>query len=168
MTASVWTSVAETERFSLKEYASSNFSYQCLELREPVTRIYLYAFGRETPDQQAGSYILGVFDLKAQAEHFLHLHRLNHLNIPCLRVGRDQPMVQVEGDHLIDYQRYEGVYTVGLKSYRVYHPNDSDLLRIEYMDRYQVELLGETDDEVQSCLWVYSHFDARLRGCRVC
>lgn len=126
-------------------------------------RWYLYARAAAT----AAPHVLGVFDTAAQAELFLELHSFNPLKVPGLQVADGHwPPLWRDAQGQIQHLPYAGVYKVGLKSYRVDILEDGRRA-LHYIDRYASQYLGEAD-EVDVCLLLYSHFDARLRGCSMC
>lgn len=127
---------------------------------------YLYAL---TLRGEPSLWVLGVFDTCGQVDFFLALHNDNPLNVPGLRqFDAGAGWLRLEEGGRLHYPHYSGVYQVGLKSYRVEPLMDgSGHYRALYADRDHVDYLGEgTEKEV--CLQVYSHFDARLRGCKLC
>lgn len=145
----------------LERWDEHEFHYYLYTLQEGAeTSCYLYAW--ELQPQRA--YVLGVFDTRSQALWFVELHRSNLLKVPALITSLEQP-VFVSG---VWHQPYEGVYRVGHKSYRVTcSGEETDLHSVDFIDRYKVQHLG-VFPEKEGCLQVYSHFDARLRGCSMC
>ncbi len=122
---------------------------------------YLYV------DDGEQAWVLGVFDTLGQADFFLALHNQNPLFVPALLLAEPAPAVQVL-DGCLAYPVYAGVYRVGFKSYNVeVLPELSGSVRADYIDHYRVESLGE-GPEKEMCLQIYSHFDGRLRGCKMC
>ncbi|PSL13205.1 hypothetical protein CLV44_11334 [Marinobacterium halophilum] len=140
-----------------------HWQYQRLALaRAGEAFYYLYAASG------AQVWVLGVFDTAGQADMFLALHNDNPLNVPALEQrGLQPPAVSVE-EGVLRYPRYAGMYRVGFKSYRV-EPDmaDADLLMLQYVERYNSQLLGVLPEK-EACLAIYSHFDGRLRGCKMC
>ncbi|MBA4501185.1 hypothetical protein [Marinobacterium marinum] len=137
--------------------------YQRLALqRGDETFYYLYAMSEE------GVWVLGVFDTPGQADFFLALHNEDPLMVPALL----QPVlagdaVRVEQGKLC-YPRYEGLYRVGFKSYQVAVDQvDAGLRTLLYVERYNSQGLGVLPEK-EACLKIYSHFDGRLRGCKMC
>jgi hypothetical protein len=116
------------------------------------------------PDR--GVWVLGVFDHFDQLQMFLALHNDNPLKVPALRIDQKWPAVNYQKSTLIDYPHYQGVYRVGFKSYRVSEEIDGYL--VDYIDGYKAEQLGVLETEVEACLTLYSHFDSRTRGCKMC
>lgn len=160
-----WQQMAYGNDWSLESFETAHFSYQRLNLNN---RYYLYAEGLiELGGSERGVWVLGVFDTVEQSDMFLALHIDNPLKVPALRIESDWPVVQFTDASLDAFAHYQGVYRVGFKSYRV-TPTESDTLLVEYIDGYKSELLGECEGEVEACLKVYSHFDARTRGCKMC
>jgi len=126
---------------------------------------YLYA-----RDAEGGNcFILGVFDTEGQLDFFLSLHRENPLKVPGLRAdSMPWPPVTLDDGGELSFPRYVGVYLVGMKSYRVEADEvNAGLYFVNYRDRYHTEYLGEASEK-DACLLLYSHFDARLRGCKMC
>lgn len=123
---------------------------------------YLYTCTTE------GVWVLGVFDTPEQVDFFLALHNDNPLNVPALlQAGQAGNAVRVEGG-LLCYPRYEGLYRVGFKSYQVDRDSADPALRsLLYVDRYNSQGLGVLPEK-EACLKIYSHFDGRLRGCKMC
>ncbi len=122
---------------------------------------YLYV------DDGEQAWVLGVFDTLGQADFFLALHNQNPLFVPALLLAESVPAVRVL-DGCLRYPVYTGVYRVGFKSYNVEALAEPDgWVRADYIDHYRVESLGE-GAEKEICLKVYSHFDGRLRGCKMC
>lgn len=145
---------------SLDECRFDGWRYQRLLLERAGERFcYLYA------DDGQVAWVLGVFDTAGQADFFLALHNDNSLKVPALRLNTEAPSVRLESGVLV-YPCYAGVYRVGFKSYLV-DRDDSGATRVQYIDRYKTQMLGE-GGEKDMCLAVYSHFDARLRGCKMC
>lgn len=164
VSADDWSLQAEGVGWSL--YTSSNERFNYLRLVLP-TQEYLYAEGTlelGLPDR--GVWVLGVFDHFDQLQLFLALHHNNPLKVPALRIEQSWPVVKYQEQSLIDYPHYSGVYRVGFKSYRV--TEEIDGYRVEYLDGYKAELLGVLASEVEACLALYSHFDSRTRGCKMC
>lgn len=141
---------------------TEDFRYQRLGLqRAEETVWYLYAWN------EVSSWVLGVFDTAGQVDFFLALHSDNPLKVPALELAESGVPVRVEQGWL-HYPGYAGVYRVGLKSYRV-EPDqlDAALLSMHYIDRYNSQFLGVAGEK-EACLTIYSHFDSRLRGCKMC
>ncbi len=163
--ATPWQLIASGEGWALSECANPHFNYLSLTIED---RHYLYAEGLiELGQDERGVWVLGVFDSREQLQMFLALHTDNPLKVPALRIESSWPAVQFNEGELESYPTYQGVYRVGFKSYRV-TPTESGTLLVEYIDGYKAELLGEFQGEVEACLKVYSHFDARTRGCKMC
>jgi len=159
-----WSLQAEGEGWSL--YTSANKRFNYLRLALP-TQEYLYAEGAlELGLSDRGVWVLGVFDHFDQLQLFLALHHDNPLKVPALRIEQSWPVVKYQEQSLIDYPHYSGVYRVGFKSYRVTQERDG--YSVEYLDGYKAELLGVLASEVETCLALYSHFDSRTRGCKMC
>lgn len=150
------------ELVALHECTREDWHYQRLVIkRDQEPFCYLYV------DDGSSSWVLGVFDTTGQAEFFLALHNANPLFVPALLQESSAPAVKLEQEQLI-YPVYTGLYRVGLKSYRVEAvEGQAGTVSAEYIDRYHVELLGQ-GGEKEVCLLVYSHFDGRLRGCKMC
>jgi len=159
--AVVTTSHGETV-LALECAESEAFHYQCLGIeRAGEVFWYLYAWN------EASSWVLGVFDTRGQVDFFLALHSDNPLKVPALALAVSGVPVRVERGRLM-YPRYAGVYRVGFKSYRVEADHlDADLLGMHYVDRYNSQFLGVAGEK-EACLAIYSHFDSRLRGCKMC
>lgn len=123
---------------------------------------YLYARSPEC------TCVLGVFDTPGQADMFLALHNENPLNVPALlQADLDGDAVRVE-QGVLCYPRYAGLYRVGFKSYRVENDSaDPERRVLQYVDRYNSQGLGVLPEK-EACLKIYSHFDGRLRGCKMC
>ena len=141
---------------------SDRFHYQRLGLRRDGEMFwYLYAWNEEA------AWVLGVFDTPGQADFFMALHTDDPLKVPALELSASGAPVRVEQGRLV-YPRYGGVYRVGFKSYRV-EPDSQNaaLLSMHYIDRYNSQFLGVADEK-EACLAIYSHFDSRLRGCKMC
>ncbi|MBT00201.1 MAG: hypothetical protein CMI01_16210 [Oceanospirillaceae bacterium] len=127
---------------------------------------YLYALALTG---EPSLFVLGVFDTPGQVDFFLALHSDNPLKVPALRqLEAGAGWLRVDEEGVLTYPHYAGIYQVGLKSYLVEplaeHPG---WVSARYADRDHVEYLGE-GTEKEMCLSVYSHFDARLRGCKMC
>ncbi len=164
ITASEWSLQSEGVGWSLYACATDQFNYLRLAL---PTQHYLYTEGPlEKGQSDRGVWVLGVFDTFKQLQIFLALHNDNPLKVPALRLDQDWPVVKYQARSLIDYPHYSGVYRVGFKSYRV--TQEIDGYRVDYIDGYRVELLGVFESEVEACLALYSHFDSRTRGCKIC
>ena len=162
--SSDWSLQAKGDGWSLLASACDRFNYLRLVL---PTKEYLYAEGElELGQSDRGVWVLGVFDHFEQLQHFLALHNDNPLKVPSLRIEQEWPVVAYQEQSLIDYPRYSGVYRVGFKSYRV--TQEIKGCRVEYVDGYKAELLGVLASEVDACFAVYSHFDSRTRGCKMC
>lgn len=154
----------------LIEYAlcrSDDFLYHRLGVGvagDPYWYLYALALSGEP-----ALWVLGVFDTPGQVDFFLALHSDNPLNVPALRqLDAAAGWLQVDTSGRLQYPHYSGVYQVGLKSYRVEALNDgSGHYRAHYADRDHEEYLGEAVEK-EICLQVYSHFDSRLRGCKLC
>jgi hypothetical protein len=127
---------------------------------------YLYALSLRG---EPSLWVLGVFDTPGQVDFFLALHNDNPLKVPALRqLDAGAGWLQVDQDGILQYPHYSGVYQVGLKSYRVEPIDDgSGRYRAHYADRDHIDYLGEANEK-EICLKVYSHFDGRLRGCKLC
>lgn len=139
------------------------WTYQrMLLMRGTEAFYYLYASSADK------TWVLGVFDTADQAEFFLALHNDNPLNVPALEVsGLAGLAVRVE-QGVLRYPDYKGLYRVGFKSYRVEPDSGDERLRtLLYVDRYNSQLLGVLPEK-EACLAIYSHFDGRLRGCKMC
>ncbi len=136
--------------------------YQRLQLQTVSgLKCYLYV------DDGDQAWVLGVFDTLGQADFFLALHNANPLYVPTLLIEQHAPAVRMV-DQQLHWPVYAGLYRVGFKSYRVeLVETEADWVRAEYIDGYRVESLGE-GPEIEVCLQVYSHFDGRLRGCKMC
>lgn len=159
-----WSLEASGADWSLYSSANERFNYLRLAL---ATKEYLYAEGElemGLPDR--GVWVLGVFDHFDQLQMFLALHNDNPLKVPALRIDQKWPAVNYQKSTLIDYPHYQGVYRVGFKSYRVSEEIDGYL--VDYIDGYKAEQLGVLETEVEACLTLYSHFDSRTRGCKMC
>jgi len=146
---------------------SDDFLYHRLGVEvagEPWWYLYALALSGEP-----ALWVLGVFDTPGQVDFFLALHRDNPLKVPALRqLDAAAGWLQVDVEGRLSYPHYSGVYQVGLKSYRVEALADgSGHYRAHYADRDHVEYLGEATEK-EICLKVYSHFDGRLRGCKLC
>ncbi len=140
-----------------------NWCYQRLALwRSGEVFHYLYASSSE------GVWVLGVFDTPAQVDFFLALHNHNPLQVPALlQVGLEGDAVRVE-QGVLCYPHYEGLYRVGFKSYQVdQEGEDPNMRSLIYVDRYNSQGLGVLPEK-EACLKIYSHFDGRLRGCKMC
>ncbi|MEY3038237.1 MAG: hypothetical protein RL143_804 [Pseudomonadota bacterium] len=163
--ATPWQLIASGDDWAVSECASNRFNYLSLMVQD---RHYLYAEGLiELGLDERGVWVLGVFDTSEQLQMFLALHNDNPLKVPALRIESDWPVVSYTDANLESYAHYQGVYRVGFKSYRVTQ-TESETLLVNYIDGYKSELLGEFNEEVEACLKVYSHFDARTRGCKMC
>lgn len=141
----------------------SDWRYQRLAVeRDGEILYYLYACS------DGDVWVLGVFDTAAQGDFFLALHNDNPLNVPALlQAGLKGDAVRVEQGQL-RYPHYEGLYRVGFKSYQVERDSlDSGLRSLVYVDRYNSQGLGVLPEK-EACLKIYSHFDGRLRGCKMC
>lgn len=126
---------------------------------------YLYAM---TLSEAPSLWVLGVFDTLGQVDFFLALHSNEPLWVPALQTLEDDTeWLQVQADGGLIYPHYAGIYRVGLKSYRVSETADPGIYTATYADRDHVEYLGQANEK-EICLRVYSHFDARLRGCKLC
>jgi len=141
---------------------SDSFHYQRLAIRRDEEMFwYLYAW------DESDSWVLGVFDTAGQADFFLALHTDNPLKVPALKLVDSGQPVRIEAGRLV-YPHYAGVYRVGFKSYRVepdgVAPEQYDMY---YIERYNSQFLGMATEK-EACLAIYSHFDARLRGCKMC
>lgn len=153
---------AQEQLLTLECAHSNSFNYQRLAVRRSEEVFwYLYAWNA------TGSRVLGVFDTSGQIDFFLALHSDNPLKVPALALQESGSPVRVEAGRLV-YPRYAGVYRVGLKSYRVEPDNHQPLLlSMQYIDGYNSQLMGVASEK-EACLAIYSHFDARLRGCKMC
>ena len=159
-----WSLQAKGPDWSLYSIANERYNYLRLVL---PTKEYLYAEGElELGLSDRGVWVLGVFDHFEQLQLFLGLHKDNPLKVPALRIEQNWPVVKYQKSVLIDYPHYQGVYRVGFKSYRV--TQEINGCRVEFVDGYKAELLGVVETEVDACLTVYSHFDSRTRGCKMC
>lgn len=151
------------ELLTLESCGYDDWHYQRLavsRLEEPFH--YLYASSSE------GVWVLGVFDTPGQADVFLALHNENPLKVPALKqTGLMGDAVRVE-EGVLSYPRYQGLYRVGFKSYQVNpDPLDARQRLLTYVDRYNSQGLGSLPEK-EACLTIYSHFDGRLRGCKMC
>ena len=133
----------------------NGWEYQRLQVAGALL-LYARAFCEESE-----TVVLGAFDTAQQADLFVALHQQNPLFVPALKVEFSWPVVDSAP------VPYEGVYRVGLKSYRVVKLPDG-AVQVEYSEGYKTELVGEAQSDVDACLLVYNHFDARLRGCKLC
>lgn len=141
------------------DHPTWQYQLSCLEKQES----FWYLHAKEYENDQV--FVLGCFDTRGQADFFLALHSMNPLNVPAL-VALDQGWpALLERD--IQQPVYAGTYRVGFKSYRVEKDPDSGLLSLAYVDRYHTDYLGLATEK-EACLLIYSHFDARLRGCKMC
>ncbi len=164
ITSTDWALQAKGDDWSL--FASANDRFNYLRLVLP-TKEYLYAEGElELGQSERGVWVLGVFDHFEQLQHFLALHNDNPLKVPALRIEQSWPVVVYHEQSLLDFPRYSGVYRVGFKSYRV--TQEPGGYPVEYVDGYKAELLAVLESEVEACLVLYSHFDSRTRGCKMC
>ncbi|KGK42328.1 hypothetical protein LH51_08225 [Nitrincola sp. A-D6] len=151
---------------SLVDSGEPVWRYLLVQVSESVGEISWCLYALE--QAQNKTYVLGVFDTRDQAEFYLALHSDNPLKVPALLTDELQwPMLELTTGGQLLRARYQGVYKVGLKSYRVQANEESDLLTLWYIDRYHTEYLGEAAEK-EACLKIYSHFDARLRGCKMC
>jgi len=158
-TAIAWRVETNQSHLEVAYWHSENFEYQRIVHRtESGQAVYLYAKSRAEPDS---IFALGAFDTPAQADFFTALHRDNPLFVPALSC------TLMWQDLASSTPVYEGVYRVGMKSYRVQQLPDS-IWRVDYLEGYRAELLGEVDNAIDACLLVYNHFDGRLRGCKLC
>lgn len=151
---------------SLADTGKPVWRYLLVQVAESVgeTSWCLYALDQA----ENKTYVLGVFDTRDQAEFFLALHSDNPLKVPALLTDELQwPLLVLSAEGQLIRARYQGVYKVGLKSYRVQQDEQSGLFTLTYIDRYHTEYLGEAAEK-EACLMIYSHFDARLRGCKMC
>ncbi len=167
-----WQSCLPMEPFALPENERllaleccrfEDWRYQRLDLmRSGEAFHYLYAASSD------GVWVLGVFDTLGQVDFFLALHNDNPLQVPALmQAGLEGDAVRVEQGQLC-YPRYEGLYRVGFKSYQVDRDAvDSNSRSLMYVDRYNSQGLGVLPEK-EACLKIYSHFDGRLRGCKMC
>ncbi len=140
-----------------------DWRYQRLTLkRSGELFCYLYASSPEAV------WVLGVFDTPGQADFFLALHNENPLMVPALQqAGLAGAAVRIE-QGVLRYPSYEGLYRVGFKSYQVDRDAVDDSLRsLMYVERYNSQGLGVLPEK-EACLKIYSHFDGRLRGCKMC
>ncbi|MBV0933570.1 hypothetical protein [Marinobacterium weihaiense] len=148
---------------SLSQCDYDGWHYQRLTLyRQDERFVYLYAMfaGRV--------WVLGVFDTPDQADLFLALHNANPLNVPALeQTDQAGEAVFIDQGRLV-YPLYQGLYRVGFKSYQVEIDSKNVCLRaMLYVDRYNSQGLGVLPEK-EACLAIYSHFDGRLRGCKMC
>lgn len=170
--ASAWQNCQPDESFALPD-GEQLLALECCEYEDwryqrlALTRSgemfqYLYAMSSE------GVWVLGVFDTPGQADFFLALHNENPLMVPALlQAGMEGDAVRVEQGRF-RYPQYEGLYRVGFKSYRVDpDTDDASLKSLLYVDRYNSQGLGVLPEK-EACLKIYSHFDGRLRGCKMC
>jgi hypothetical protein len=151
---------------SLADSGDPAWRYLLVQVSESAGEIFwcLYALDQA----QNKTYVLGVFDTRDQAEFFLALHSDNPLNIPALLTDELRwPLLALSADGQLIRARYQGVYKVGLKSYRVQADDAAGMFSLWYVDRYHTEYLGVAAEK-EACLMIYSHFDARLRGCKMC
>ncbi|MGB0223545.1 hypothetical protein XMD579_000204 [Marinobacterium sp. xm-d-579] len=164
ITATDWLLQAKGDDWSLFASVTNRFNYLRLTL---PTKEYLYAEGeQELGQSDRGVWVLGVFDHVEQLQYFLALHNDNPLKVPALKIEQSWPVVAYQEQSLMDYPHYSGVYRVGFKSYRV--TQEIDGYRVEYIDGYKAALLGVLESEVDAFLALYSHFDSRTRGCKMC
>lgn len=153
-------------RDSLADSAEPVWRYVLVQLFESAGEFTWCLYALDTAQQ--ATYVLGVFDTREQAEFFLALHSDNPLKVPGLLTDEvEWPLLALNADGQLIRARYQGVYRVGLKSYRVLQDEQSGLFTLSYIDGYHTEYLGVADEK-EACLMIYSHFDARLRGCKMC
>lgn len=127
---------------------------------------YLYALSLTG---EPSLWVLGVFDTAGQVDFFLALHSDNPLKVPALRqLEAGAGWLKLGADGELHYPHYSGIYQVGMKSYRVVPiASEPGLYSAGYGDRDHIDYLGQADEK-EICLLVYSHFDSRLRGCKLC
>lgn len=153
-------------RDSLADTGDPVWRYLLVQVSESAGGISWCLYALDQAENK--TYVLGVFDTRDQAEFFLALHSDNPLKVPALLTRDLQwPLLELSVDGQLIRARYQGVYKVGLKSYRVQQDEQSGLFTLTYIDRYHTEYLGEAAEK-DACLMIYSHFDARLRGCKMC
>lgn len=154
-----WQVIASSDNADALSFATEAFEYRSLRLQdERQQQVTLYARSQTDPHQRL---VLGVFDTPAQADLFVSLHQQNPLFVPALKAAFDWPEDPLTVVH------YEGVYRVGMKSYRVQALSESGW-RVEYIEGYRAQLLGDAISATDACMMVYNHFDGRLRGCKLC
>ena len=150
----------------LVDSGEPSWRYLLLQVSESADELSWCLYALDLAENK--TYVLGVFDTRDQAEFFLALHSDNPLKVPALLTRDLQwPLVELSADGQLIRAKYQGVYKVGLKSYRVQQDDQSGLFTLTYIDRYHTEYLGEAAEK-EACLIIYSHFDARLRGCKMC
>lgn len=144
--------------------------YLCVQVQPPkqgktqAASWYLYALA----EPLAQVYVLGVFDCPEQMQLFLNWHAEKVLKVPALQPDTPcwPPWCGEAGAQQL--LPYAGTYRVGFKSYRVEPVEGQPQLRsLTFMDRYFIQALGEAPEK-EACLLLFSHFDARLRGCKMC
>ncbi len=161
---------AAREVAGLLEHAvchSDDFLYHRLGIEvEGDAYWYLYALALSG---EPSLWVLGVFDTPGQADLFLALHADNRLKVPALRLyDAGAGWLKVDAQGKLVYPHYSGVYQVGLKSYRVTAvAGRPGIYEASYGNRDHVDYLGQANEK-EVCLLVYNHFDARLRGCKLC
>lgn len=146
---------------------SDSFLYHRLGIEEGGEHYwYLYALSLTG---EPSLWVLGVFDTPGQVDFFLSLHSDNPLKVPGLRqLEAGAGWLRVNDAGQVVYPHYSGVYQVGLKTYRVAAVvSQPGIYTASYGDRDHVEYLGEASEK-EVCLLLYSHFDSRLRGCKLC
>ena len=164
--------VQSTPCLVLSEYQTPEYRYFLAHVFESPNSAHwrLYGMSKTNLDAEFPSelnQILGVFDTEGQASYYVDLHSENPLFIPALTL-RSCDLDISKGIYVSNLPPYAGVYRVGFKSYVVaISERDPALRSLTYVDRYRTQYLGEAN-ELESCLILYSHFDQRLRGCKMC
>lgn len=156
----------ESADFSLSRCDLDDRVYWALSVTE-THAWYLYT---SSPEQAADGVIdtvLGVFDTLDQLRFFLTRYDENRLFIPALKYRTPWPVCHIASNTLV-YPRFEGVYRVGFKSYTVEVDTQNPELRVvHYIQDYRTQYLGCVPEK-DACILLYSHFDQRLRGCKMC
>lgn len=164
--APVYLEGADTAHISLSRCDLDDRVYWALYVAERCAW-YLYTSSPEQAAQALIGSVLGVFDTLDQLRFFLARYDENRLFIPALKYRAPLPVCYMAADRLV-YPRFEGVYRVGFKSYTVEVDEQNPELRIvHYIQDYRTQYLGCVPEK-DACILLYSHFDQRLRGCKMC
>jgi len=152
-------------------YKTEHFTYRLLAVQLDGQGVswYLYASDSDAEQSDRVDWVLGVFDTCGQLSFFLDLHLDNELKVPALKLAPDNRFLGVDGEGRFCFPMYAGVYRVGFKSYTVdICPDSLEKRIVHYIQSYKTEYLGLFENEKEACLGIYSHFDNRLRGCKMC
>ncbi len=152
------------------QYTTDKYCYRLLKVtHEAAASWYLYATSKDEGEcSDIISYVLGVFDTCGQLSYFLDLHLEHELKVPALQITGLINQVYYDDNGVLVFPEYAGVYRVGFKSYTVdIDEMQRDKRIVNYIQSYKTQYLG-VFSEKDACIAIYSHFDQRLRGCKMC